>query len=148
MATPHTPAQIDFAAEAAAFEQEGMNDPEFLAAYRDAIARHQLLDALVAERRACSLTQKEVARRMGVKQPTVSGFETEDSDPRLSTLQRYARAVGARVGWKLHGATKLSWCPFEPGPHEGRWRRPDRTEPGSATKNEQTAHDPALARTG
>ncbi len=34
---------------------------------------------------------------MGVRQPTVSGFEKGSSDPRLSTVQRYARALDARV---------------------------------------------------
>lgn len=32
-----------------------------------------------------------------MRQPTVSGFEKEPSDPKLSTLQRYARALDARL---------------------------------------------------
>lgn len=73
------------------------HDPVFLAAYEDAEERQSILDRLVGLRRDRHLTQSAIAARMGVRQPTVSGFETEDSDPRLSSLQRYARAVGARL---------------------------------------------------
>ncbi len=72
-------------------------DPAFRAAFEDAEDLHHTLDSLVALRKALGLSQKAVAERMGVRQPTVSGFETEGSDPRVSTLQRYARAVDARL---------------------------------------------------
>lgn len=49
---------------------------------------------LAALRRASNLTQAEVARRMGVKQPALSGMEGRD-DLLLSTLASYLGAVGA-----------------------------------------------------
>ena len=63
-------------------------------ASEDISALQEVLDRLIEMRREAKLSQKDLARRMGVKQPTVSQFETESSDPRISTLQRYARAVG------------------------------------------------------
>jgi DNA-binding XRE family transcriptional regulator len=95
-ATSHsrTPGDDD---ELDTFVRRAKKDPAFRRAYEDASARHGAIDSLLRAREAGGLTQAEVARRMGVKQPTVSQFETEDSDPRLSTLQRYARAVGLRV---------------------------------------------------
>lgn len=56
-----------------------------------------LLKKLVALRREHGLTQAEIAERMGVSQPTVAGFERYDANPTLSTLRRYALAVGARL---------------------------------------------------
>lgn len=76
---------------------KAMEDPEYRAGYEDAEAGEELLDALVHARKDARLTQTEVARRMGVRQPTVSQIENEGSDPRLSTLQRYARAVEHRL---------------------------------------------------
>ena len=73
---------------------EQMKDPEYQAVYQDNHAREELLDALVRARKAAGITQTEVARRLGIRQPTVSQIEAEGSDHRLSTLQRYARAVG------------------------------------------------------
>ncbi len=48
----------------------------------------------IALRKHCQLGQVEVAKLHGVRQPTVSGFK--GTDPKLSTLQRYARALDAR----------------------------------------------------
>ena len=53
--------------------------------------------ALIQARKEAGLLQRDVAETMGVKQPTVAAFESQDNDPRLSTLRRYALAVGASV---------------------------------------------------
>lgn len=57
----------------------------------------QLVDELIKLRKKHKLSQAEVATRMGVTQPTVSEFESDDSNPTLSTIRRYAMAVGARL---------------------------------------------------
>ncbi|HEV2088532.1 MAG TPA: helix-turn-helix transcriptional regulator [Cryptosporangiaceae bacterium] len=59
---------------------------------------------LVAHRRSVGLSQTEVAARMGTSQSTVARLESGDVDPRLSTLERYARAVGRTLDVRLrHG---------------------------------------------
>lgn len=77
------------------FLARALKNNETRAAFEDSQTRHRAVDALIRLRNRLGLTQTDVAKSMGVKQPTVSGFETEGSDPRLSTLQRYARAVDA-----------------------------------------------------
>ncbi len=57
----------------------------------------QLLEHLVKLRKDHGLTQSDVAERMGVSQPTVAAFERYDANPTLSTLRRYALAVGGSV---------------------------------------------------
>lgn len=81
-------------------EQEAA-DPEFAAARRDIGDRHALLDALVHLRQAQGLSQAELADRLGISQQRVSAFEAESSEPRLSTVQRYARAVGVTVSFRI-----------------------------------------------
>jgi DNA-binding XRE family transcriptional regulator len=78
------------------FEEFG-RDPALAEAIADAQARSGLRATLVAQRKACGLTQKDVATAMETTQSAVSDFERGSTDPHLSTLQRYARAVGARV---------------------------------------------------
>lgn len=95
--------------ELESYLQTARQDPAFRAAYEDAAERHSILDKLVGLRRHRRLSQSAVAARMGVRQPTVSGFETEDSDPRLSTLQRYARAVEARLRLVLVIPNECDW---------------------------------------
>lgn len=69
-------------------------------AFDDETQRARLVMALVELRLRQGITQAEVAGRMGVTQPTVSDFERNGQEGRVSSLsliQRYARAVGARV---------------------------------------------------
>lgn len=61
------------------------------------------LEDLVALRLEQGLSQTVVAERMGVSQSAVSQFEREAGSVRIETLQRYARAVGARVRLRVHG---------------------------------------------
>ena len=56
-----------------------------------------LLHALVMRRRELGLSQTAVAERMGVSQAAVSLFERVGNDPRMSTVRRYARALGILV---------------------------------------------------
>lgn len=63
--------------------------------------RQELLAELIAERRAAGLSQAEVADRMGTSQPAVARVEAGAVDVRLSTLRRYAEAVGRRLELRL-----------------------------------------------
>jgi predicted transcriptional regulator len=56
-----------------------------------------VIGELTGARRAAGLSQTEVAARMGTSQSVVARLETGDIDARLSTLQRYAAAVGREL---------------------------------------------------
>ena len=103
------PALIQFEDEFGPYLEEAKTDPAFRAAFEDAEQVHRIIDNLVSLRKALGISQSEIARRMNVKQPTVSGFENEGSDPRLSTLQRYARAVEARLRVSLQMPAECDW---------------------------------------
>jgi transcriptional regulator with XRE-family HTH domain len=63
--------------------------------------RQELASDLVAARVAAGLSQTEVAARMGTSQSAVARLESGDADIRLSTLERYAAALGRQLGWSL-----------------------------------------------
>ena len=65
--------------------------------------RRQLLAELAEQRRAAGLSQTEVAARMGTSQSSVARLETGLADVRVSTLERYAAAIGSQLGWRLEG---------------------------------------------
>lgn len=77
---------------------ERQQDPAFAAAYEDARIRAELLASCVRLRKEHGHTQADVARAMGTTQSAVSDLEAGATDPQLSTLQRYARAVGGKLG--------------------------------------------------
>ena len=76
------------------FLTEQAVDPEFAAAYEDAAARAQLVARLLEIRTGNGVSQRALAQRMGTKQSAISDLEGGTSDPRLSTVQRWARANG------------------------------------------------------
>jgi predicted transcriptional regulator len=63
--------------------------------------RRTLTRALTARRVELGLTQTEVAVRMGTSQSAVARLEAGQLDVRMSTLERYAAAVGNVVDWRL-----------------------------------------------
>ena len=110
--TVHTgvsPAIETFDDELDSHIEESLQNAEYRAASTDVDRRISLIEDLVALRKKVGLTQKQLARRMGVGQSTVSGFETEGSDPRLSTVQRYARAVEAECMIVVHTMQRCDW---------------------------------------
>jgi len=46
------------------------------------------------------LSQTEIAARMGTSQSAVARLESGELDVRLSTLERYAAALGRTVDWQ------------------------------------------------
>jgi ribosome-binding protein aMBF1 (putative translation factor) len=56
-----------------------------------------LLRQLVEARKKAGLTQSEVARRMDVPQSAVVRLESGTHSPTLSTLSRYAAAIGVKL---------------------------------------------------
>lgn len=65
--------------------------------------RRALADELVQRRLSLGLSQTEVAARMGTSQSAVARLESGQSDVRLSTLERYAAAVGYLIDWHFQG---------------------------------------------
>ncbi|MDT0169458.1 helix-turn-helix transcriptional regulator [Pseudarthrobacter sp. BRE9] len=98
--------------------------PEVVRARAKVLAREHrtMRSELVALRREAGLTQGDVANRMGVTQQAVSKFERYDSDPKLSTVRRYANAVGALVEHRVErdqgqslvlAAARSDWVPVD-----------------------------------
>jgi transcriptional regulator with XRE-family HTH domain len=88
---------------------EFLGSATFVAALEDARARSQLLEGLVKQRKASGLSQKRVAKHMETTQSFISELENGRTDPHLSTLQRYARAVAARLSVKIELPAECSW---------------------------------------
>lgn len=71
--------------------------PSFAEGLADIETRTSVLRRLVSRRHECGLTQTSVGTAMGTTQSAVSELEAGGTDLYLSTLQRYARAVGAHL---------------------------------------------------
>lgn len=73
------------------------SDPLAAHARRLAEADSKLMAGLAAARRAEGLTVTELAERLGWQPGTVRAFERADADPAMSSVRRYALAVGVDI---------------------------------------------------
>lgn len=75
--------------------------PGFRALLDAAVRRQQLLHTLADRRRQLGMSQPAVAEFMRTSQSAVARLEAGDGNPRFSTLERYAAAVGVSIAWQL-----------------------------------------------
>jgi ribosome-binding protein aMBF1 (putative translation factor) len=76
-------------------------NPAFPALLDAAVRRRQLPARLTAEREALGLSQTIVAARMHTSQSAVARLESAEVDAKLSTVERYAAALGKKINWEL-----------------------------------------------
>ena len=73
---------------------ERRHEPVFPGFAEMAAKRRAVTDELAERRQRLGLSQTQVAARMGTSQSAVARLESGDADVRLSTLERYAAALG------------------------------------------------------
>jgi ribosome-binding protein aMBF1 (putative translation factor) len=76
-------------------------NPDFPKLLEAAVRRRELVASLAAKRKDLGLPQELVATRMGTSQPAIARLETGEVDAKLSTLERFAAALGFRIHWDL-----------------------------------------------
>ena len=72
-------------------------DPEFAENYEAGYLEFKIGVLLRQAREEAGLTQEEVAQRLDTQKSAISRIENHAEDIRLSTLEKYARAVGKRL---------------------------------------------------
>lgn len=82
-------------------DERSAQNPEFPELVAAAVRRRALLRELAAKRDLAGLSQTAVAARMGTSQSAVARLESAEVDVKLSTIERYAAAVGQRVEFHL-----------------------------------------------
>ncbi len=93
--------------------QEELQDPEFRAEWeRTALARAVAL-AIVRYRGDHGLSQRDLAERLGMKQPQVARLELGEVNPSMETLMRVSAQLGIEftidvrpAGTTVHNVTK------------------------------------------
>ena len=131
-----------------------------MALRRMSAERRRLVADLTAQRRAAGLSQTEIAARMGTSQSAVARLETGDADVRVSTLERYAAAIGSQLAWQaqtrqddgpgLAGpgpvaagrAGPVTASPAGPGPVTAAPPGPDPIRPGFVQPGDPQAGQP------
>lgn len=72
-------------------------------------------DRLAAARDAASLTQKDLAKRLGVKLSTLKNWEDDLNEPRANKLQMVSGVLGVSLSWLLTGEGEGVEAPEDAG---------------------------------
>ena len=86
-------------------------DPGFAERYERGYEAFRVGAMLLLERERAGMTQEQVAQRLGTKKSAISRIENHAADIRLSTLQRYAEAVGCHLVLELQPEPRNKQAP-------------------------------------
>ncbi len=81
---------------------ERMKDPKFKKAWHDLDSEFELLESMIKAREKAGMSQGELARKIGTKQPALSRLERGGfSKATVETLKKIADALDMRLVVKL-----------------------------------------------
>ena len=84
-----------------AFKEKLLEDPATREAYDKAKPRYDLASLLISLRRATGLSQRDLAKRIGMTQPEISRIEAAQVQPTWETISRLLSGLGADVEAKV-----------------------------------------------
>lgn len=73
-----------------------MNDKDYVLKKQE-VVRKSIVEQYVRYRKVKNFTQKELAKKMGIKRPNISRFESGQCNPTLDMLVRMADCMGLDV---------------------------------------------------
>jgi ribosome-binding protein aMBF1 (putative translation factor) len=78
-------------------EKELFKRPGYKEAYEAIQPQYDILRALIEARIKEKLTQKQLAKKIGIKQSALSRFETGKNSPTFEFLQKVAKGLGLKI---------------------------------------------------
>jgi ribosome-binding protein aMBF1 (putative translation factor) len=97
------------------FFEEQMRNPEYRKAYEALEPEFEIIRQIIDLRIKRKMSQAELARRIGTKQPSIARMERRGKTRNLDYLQRVADALDAKLEVRL--------VPREADGHKGNGRR-------------------------
>ena len=79
------------------FIKEQLKDPEFAEEWERSKPEYEVMKLLVEARSELGMSQSELARRTGIKQPNISRLERGACSPTLETLGALAHGLGKEL---------------------------------------------------
>ena len=76
-------------------------NPESARSFDEGYENFKIGVLLQMSREQAELTQEEVAQKMGTKKSAISRIENHAEDIRLSTLRKYAKALGKKLHFEI-----------------------------------------------
>lgn len=77
--------------------QEQLKNPEFAREYKALEPEYEIIKQVIKNRTEQNLTQKELAKRVGIKQSNISRLESGNYNPSLDFLKKIAGGLGKEI---------------------------------------------------
>ncbi|MCL2052379.1 MAG: helix-turn-helix domain-containing protein [Lachnospiraceae bacterium] len=74
-----------------------LKDPVFAAEWERQRPEREYMKAIIGARIEKDMTQKELAKRAGIRQSNISRIESGNCSPTIATLQKIADGLGRRL---------------------------------------------------
>jgi len=74
-----------------------LQNKEYRKVYEEMKPKYELANSLIEIRLKQKLSQKDLARKIGTKQPVISRLETMSSEPTLSLLNKISKALDVKL---------------------------------------------------
>lgn len=78
-------------------EKKWMKDPKFRHTWQEREPEYQLARSIIKARLNRGLTQAQLAKKIGTKQPVISRLENLDASPSLRFLKQLAKALDVQL---------------------------------------------------
>ena len=82
------------------FKAELLNDKKVRVAYEALNPKYEIIEAIIARRNEMSISQRELARLVGMKQPAICRLERGDKNITGDTLFRVTDALSLQIACK------------------------------------------------
>lgn len=82
-------------------EQQKRESPEFAEGFDEGYQNFKIGVLFKVSREQAGMTQEEVAQKLGTHKSAISRIENHAEDIRLSTLHKYAKALGKKVNLEI-----------------------------------------------
>src|SRR3990172_10435651 len=80
------------------FKTEMLKRPGVRRQYEALQPRYDIIQAIIARRNELSLSQRALAKKIGMQQPAIARLERGDQNIRISTLLKVADALNMHLG--------------------------------------------------
>ena len=74
-----------------------MKDPKYVKAYDDLEVEFTIYEALIRARIEKKLTQRQLAKKLGIAQSALARFESGGTNPTLKFLQKVTSGLGLKL---------------------------------------------------
>ena len=98
------------------FKAELLKDPEVRAEYEALEPQFRLIRSIISRRNELNVSQKQLARLVGTRQPGISRLERGDGNITINTLRRIAKALDADLDISLKARPRTKIAPVQTTP--------------------------------